>query len=233
MQEPDFGVSGHILRTGLEGRRGSTGYQGNVTKLVPVRKPWSYVDLMMTTSESIESARPSPSLASHNLPSWCSRPCLPMFATTTVKTLAIRNSAEELMISRRAQLKGQDQKVSSSLTDDFTMRNFIAVSLRVPALQRFVPSPTALDLTFFVLSPSFLKNPSFMQETAYEPLILDVPLLGRNTNETSRKAESALMDTVVTVEDEQSSSLPSLEAQQPTIEEYPPLKKKRTIRFAE
>lgn len=72
-----------------------------------------------------------------------------------------------------------------------------------------------------------------MQETAYEPLILDVPLLGRNTNETSRKAESALMDTVVTVEDEQSSSLPSLEAQQPTIEEYPPLKKKRTIRFAE
>jgi hypothetical protein len=31
VQEPDFGVSGHILRTGLEGRRGSTGYQGNVT----------------------------------------------------------------------------------------------------------------------------------------------------------------------------------------------------------
>ncbi|KAI0306693.1 P-loop containing nucleoside triphosphate hydrolase protein [Multifurca ochricompacta] len=45
----------------------------------------------------------------------------------TVKTLAIRNSAEELMISRRAQLKTQDQRVSS-LTDDFTMRNFIAVS---------------------------------------------------------------------------------------------------------
>ena len=72
-----------------------------------------------------------------------------------------------------------------------------------------------------------------MQETAYEPLILDVPLLGRNTNETSRKAESGPMDAVVTVEDEQSSSLPSLEAQQPTIEEYPPLKKRRTIRFAE
>ena len=32
------------------------------------------------------------------------------------------------MISRRAQLKSQDQKVSSSLTDDFTMRSFIAVS---------------------------------------------------------------------------------------------------------
>ena len=157
MQEPDFGVSRHILRTGLEGRRGSSGYQGNVTKLVPVRKPWSLVDLMMTTSESIESARPSPSLASHNLPSWCSRPCLPMFPTTTVKTLAIRNSAEELMISRRAQLKGQDQKVSSSLTDDFTMRNFIAVSL--PALQRFVPCPTTSDLTFFCPF-SFLSSES-------------------------------------------------------------------------
>lgn len=43
----------------------------------------------------------------------------------TVKTLAIRNSAEELMISRSAQLKGQDQKVTY-LTDDFTMRDFIA-----------------------------------------------------------------------------------------------------------
>jgi hypothetical protein len=48
-----------------------------------------------------------------------------------VKTLAIRNSAEELMISRRAQLKSQDQKVGS-LTDDFTMRNFIAVGLKLP-----------------------------------------------------------------------------------------------------
>ncbi|KAI0256567.1 P-loop containing nucleoside triphosphate hydrolase protein [Lactifluus subvellereus] len=55
----------------------------------------------------------------------------------TVKTLAIRNSAEELMISRRAQLKSQDQKVSSSLTDDFTMRNFIAVS---QLLHTFTPS---------------------------------------------------------------------------------------------
>jgi hypothetical protein len=153
-----------------------------------------------------------------------------MFATTTVKTLAIRNSAEELMISRRAQLKGQDQKVSSSLTDDFTMRNFIAVSSRPPTLRTV---PDNIGSHIFVLSPSFLKNPSFMQGTAYEPLILGVPLLGRNTNETSRKAESALMDIVVTVEDEQSSSLPSLEAQQPTIEEYPALKKRRTIRFAE
>ena len=131
------------------------------------------------------------------------------------------------MISRRAQLKGQDQKVSSLLTDDFTMRNFIAVS---PL--SFIPTGNVgSHISSFPLP--LPKNPSFMQEAAYEPLILDVPLLGRNTNETSRKAESALMDTVVTVEDEQSSSLPSLEAQQPTIEEYPPLKKKRTIRFAE
>ena len=70
-----------------------------------------------------------------------------------------------------------------------------------------------------------------MQEATYEPLILDVPLLGRTADETSRNAESVLVDTAVTVEDEQPYSLP--EAQQPTIEEYPPLKKRRTIRFAE
>lgn len=151
---------------------------------------------------------------------------LPVFAITTVKTLAIRNSAEELMISRRAQLKGQDQKVSSSLTDDFTMRNFIAVSscpTRYTVRQRWI--------SHFILPPSLPKNPSFMQETAYEPLIFDVPLLGRSTDETSRKAEAVLMGAVVTIEDEHPSSL--LEAQQPTIEEYPPLKKRRTIRFAE
>ena len=131
------------------------------------------------------------------------------------------------MISRRAQLKGQDQKVSSSLTDDFTMRNFIAVSCSPPTRytvrQRWI--------SHFILYPSVPKNPSFMQETAYEPLVFDVPLLGRTTNETSRRAQSVLMDTAVTVENEQPSSL--LEAQQPTIEEYPPLKKRRTIRFAE
>jgi hypothetical protein len=130
------------------------------------------------------------------------------------------------MISRRAQLKGQDQKVSSSLTDDFTMRNFIAVSTCQcpPSLQ---PTNVGSHDSSFLLPLS--KNPSFMQEAAYEPLILDVPLLGRITDETSRKVESVLMDTAVTVEDEQHSS----EAQPPTIEEYPPLKKRRTIRFAE
>jgi len=115
----------------------------------------------------------------------------------TVKTLAIRNSAEELMISRRAQLKSQDQKASSSLTDDFTMRNFIA-------------------------------NPSFMQETVYEPLILNIPLLGRTTDETSRDPEPAInMD--VAVEDDQRT----VEAQEPTTEEQLPFKKRRIIRFVE
>jgi len=115
----------------------------------------------------------------------------------TVKTLAIRNSAEELMISRRAQLKSQDQKASSSLTDDFTMRNFIA-------------------------------NPSFMQETTYEPLILNIPLLGRTTDETSRDPEPAInMD--VAVEDDQRT----VEAQEPTTEEQLPFKKRRIIRFVE
>jgi hypothetical protein len=69
----------------------------------------------------------------------------------TVKTLAIRNSAEELMISRRAQLKGQDQK--SSLTDDFTMRNFISV--RTP------PSRSDNGSILFFFSPSLSSEPEF------------------------------------------------------------------------
>ena len=40
------------------------------------------------------------------------------------------------MISRRAQLKDQDEKVSS-LTDDFTMRNFIAVRPRASGTVSF------------------------------------------------------------------------------------------------
>jgi len=116
----------------------------------------------------------------------------------TVKTLAIRNSAEELMISRRAQLKGQDQKVSS-FTDDFTMRNFIS-------------------------------NPSFMQEKAYEPVMLNISLLGGSAEGTSHDPPEQASDPIVAVEDEQ----PSLEARgTTTAEESPPLKKIRTIRFAE
>ncbi|KAH9079288.1 SNF2 family N-terminal domain-containing protein [Lactarius deliciosus] len=59
-----------------------------------------------------------------------------MFAS--IKTLAIRNSAEELMISRSAQLKGQDQKVTY-LTDDFTMRDFIAVRTEYEPLTLNIP----------------------------------------------------------------------------------------------
>jgi len=113
----------------------------------------------------------------------------------TVKTLTIRNSAEELMISRRAQLKSQDQKVSS-LTDDFTMR-------------------------------SFISNPSFMQEKTYEPLVLDIPLLGGSSEGTSHNPDLA-SDTIVAVEDEQ----PSLEAQGTMTEETLP-SKKRSIRFVD
>jgi len=119
----------------------------------------------------------------------------------TVKTLAIRNSAEELMISRRAQLKNQDQKVSSSLTDDFTMRNFIA-------------------------------NPSFMQETTYEPLFLNIPLLGRSTEETSRGPEPTI-NTDVAVEDEDEQRTVEAQLEVPTTEEQLPFKKRRIISFAE
>jgi hypothetical protein len=73
------------------------------------------------------------------------------------------------------------------------------------------------------------KNPSFMEETAYEPLVLNVPLLGRSAEGTSRDPGPGI-DTVVAVEDEQPSLL---EARQPMIEEDPPLKKRRTIRFVE
>ncbi|KAI9508447.1 P-loop containing nucleoside triphosphate hydrolase protein [Russula earlei] len=120
----------------------------------------------------------------------------------TIKTLAIRNSAEELMISRRAQLKSLDQKVSTFLTDDFTMRNFIA-------------------------------NPSFMEETAYEPLTLDIPLLGRTAEETSpsRPPEPA-MDAVVEAVQDEPPGTPD-DAQGPTTTEQLPLKKRRIIRFAE
>jgi hypothetical protein len=68
-----------------------------------------------------------------------------------------------------------------------------------------------------------------MEETTYEPLVLNVPLLGRSAEGTSRDPGPGL-DTVVAVEDEQPSLL---EARQPMTEEDPPLKKRRTIRFVE
>jgi hypothetical protein len=68
-----------------------------------------------------------------------------------------------------------------------------------------------------------------MQETACEPLVLNVPLLGRSTKGTSRDPKS-VMDMVVTIEDERPSQL---DARQPTTEEDLPLKKRRTIRFVE
>ncbi|KAH9180424.1 P-loop containing nucleoside triphosphate hydrolase protein [Lactarius sanguifluus] len=117
----------------------------------------------------------------------------------TVKTLAIRNSAEELMISRSAQLKGQDQKVTY-LTDDFTMRDFIA-------------------------------NPRFMQGTEYEPLTLNIPLLGALVGETSRDNIEASADEIVGVDGGEKSFE---ERQRPTTEGGRlTLKKPRTIRFLE
>ena len=123
------------------------------------------------------------------------------------------------MISRRAQLKGQDQKVSS-LTDDFTMRNFISVGL----------FPSNDEQGISSLSPPH-KNPSFIQEKAYEPLMLNIPLLGgsESAEGTSHDPEPA-SDAIVAVEDQQSS----LEARgTSSTEEKPPSKKIRTIRFAE
>lgn len=52
--------------------------------------------------------------------------------TTAVKTLAIRSTSEEVMVSRREDLKrglGSSGGKFPKLTDDSTMRDFIAVRL--------------------------------------------------------------------------------------------------------
>jgi hypothetical protein len=71
-----------------------------------------------------------------------------------------------------------------------------------------------------------------MQDTAYEPLNLNVLLLGGLTEAeaTSRSGEKTSTDNaIVVVEGEP----PSKEPPAPTAVEQPLLKKRRTIRFAE
>ena len=117
------------------------------------------------------------------------------------------------MISRRAQLKGQDQKVSS-LTDDFTMRNFIAVgSPQLPSFQR-QQEPHLFHY----------KNPSFIEEKVYEPVMLNIPLLGQSAEGAPHDPEP-VSDAIVAVE--------NVEARGTATEGTPPIKKIRTIRFAE
>ncbi|KAI0273498.1 hypothetical protein BC834DRAFT_854101 [Gloeopeniophorella convolvens] len=118
----------------------------------------------------------------------------------TVKTLAIRNSAEEMMLARRAQLKSQEQKLSA-MTDDFTMRNFIA-------------------------------NPRFMEETQYEPVALNIPLFGKAHEKSTSDAAESVATVVVEVENSARTPSTSREPGHPATRE-PPIKKKRTIRFAD
>jgi len=66
-----------------------------------------------------------------------------------VKTLAIRSTAEEVMMARRAETKGKEQKLPN-LTDDLSMRHFIANP-------RFIDAASS--------TPAFLNIP-----------LLDVPL---------------------------------------------------------
>lgn len=68
-----------------------------------------------------------------------------------------------------------------------------------------------------------------MEEKAYEPVVLNIPLLGGSAEETSHDPAELVSDAIVAVEDEQ----PFLEARGTTTEESPPLKKIRTIRFAD
>ena len=71
-----------------------------------------------------------------------------------------------------------------------------------------------------------------MQETAYEPLILNVPLLGGFAGAEDRACngeKTSTDDLIVVVE----GDLPSPEPLNPTAGEQSPPKKRRTIRFAE
>ena len=70
-----------------------------------------------------------------------------------------------------------------------------------------------------------------MQEKAYEPVILNIPLLGGSAEGTSHDPAEPASDAIVAVEEDEQ---PSLESRRTTtLEESPPLKKIRTIRFAE
>jgi hypothetical protein len=123
------------------------------------------------------------------------------------------------MISRSAQLKGQDQKVTY-FTDDFTMRDFIAVS---DPWSFCVLS--SMKYSFLFVVP---QNPRFVQGAAYEPLTLNIPLLGVLAGETSRNSEGSAdeIEGVRSVET-------SFEERRPRTEDPLTLKKRRTLRFAE
>ncbi len=68
-----------------------------------------------------------------------------------------------------------------------------------------------------------------MEEKAYEPVILNIPFLGGSAAEAMSHNPESASDAIVAVEDER----PSSEARETVTEESPPLKKIRTIKFAE
>jgi hypothetical protein len=70
-----------------------------------------------------------------------------------------------------------------------------------------------------------------MQEKAYEPVMLNIPLLGGSAEGTSHDPGPATSDAIVAVEEEHEQL--SLDARGTTAVESPPSKKIRTIRFAE
>jgi hypothetical protein len=70
-----------------------------------------------------------------------------------------------------------------------------------------------------------------MEEKAYEPVVLNIPLLGGSAaEEISHDPAEPASDAIVAVEDDEQ---PSLEARGTATEENPPSKKIRTIRFAD
>jgi hypothetical protein len=71
-----------------------------------------------------------------------------------------------------------------------------------------------------------------MQEATYEPLILNIPLLGgfAGAVDTGHNTENmSTNDPIIVVEGDPQSQEP----QAPTIGEQPLLKKRRTVRFAD
>ncbi|KAA1469224.1 hypothetical protein DENSPDRAFT_795695 [Dentipellis sp. KUC8613] len=138
----------------------------------------------------------------------------------SVKTLAIRNTAEEVMMARRSELKDQAQreKQNANVTDDFRMRSFIANPkfIEGDALTRR-PESVRLDIPFLDIPP----------EPAPPPTAPEVPV---SVEQESHAVMAAASDNAVAGPSrlEGTGFQPRAEG---GTEEASPMKKRRTVRF--
>jgi hypothetical protein len=179
----------------------------------------SFVDNLLNDSGFIGSAKLDQSLASHDLHSYLfSSQFLPLPHSQNACYSEFSGGTDDIP-PRAAQGPGPKGR--------FPHRRLHHEKFHLGKGPGFCFQPTK-RIPYFFFPPPFHKNPSFMQEKAYEPLILDIPLLGGSTEVTSRNPEPVL-DTIVAVEDEHSA----LNAPGTSTEERSPLKKLRSIRFAD